>query len=165
MIVLNRCNNLNITTVPYDDNKAIYDMDEHRYIVTVEYFLKRTGIDLEHELQNKNHARVFLDKISARLYNLIYSTANIMEAKKSKRVKEYLLAKDHDMRDIIIKAMISYGEASITERVDTLGNSPKTDTIRNFMPDETSHILEPSGIMWRGTYTYCVADADYRSDY
>lgn len=91
---------------PYSDDKMIYDFDEHRYILTLEYVEDKTGVNLVEKLQTsasdnpQKVAEFFLDRVSSEIYNWIYqhNTNNTMQ--------EYYLAKIESTRNIIRKAML-----------------------------------------------------------
>lgn len=90
---------------PFSDEQMKYDFEEHRYILTKEYVLKRSGIDLSKVLkpgfidQPQQRVDNFLNQLSDEIYGWIY------EHNADNDYQEYLLAKNPLLRNIIRNAM------------------------------------------------------------
>lgn len=93
-------------TYPYSNTEMTYNLTEHRYILTPEYVLSRTGIDLNTVLnpgfvtQTQQLAQNWLDQLSSEIYTWIYeqNANNVMQ--------EFFLAKVPTLRDYLKNAMI-----------------------------------------------------------
>lgn len=90
---------------PYGDDAMVYDLDEHRYILTEQCVLKELNINLGVRLNSRGSATVqkvpseILDQISQTIYGEIYKCSIFND------FQEYLLAKMPSARKIIKEAM------------------------------------------------------------
>lgn len=93
-------------TYPYSDDNMIYDYDEHRYKLTKEYVLDKTGIDLSKVLnpgfssQPQRLAEQFLDEISSEIYEWVY------EQNQNNLYQEFVMAKSPDFRVYLQRALL-----------------------------------------------------------
>ena len=165
---------IELDTVPFDDDKAIYDYDEHRYILKKDWFKARTGFDLDLELNGANETEVFLDETSEALYDIIYETANQENLGNNINVKEYLSAKDTSKRDRIIKALLSYARACLISDIDKIGDESPIDTVNKIrieikrfddVPLQTQRKLLATNLMSETNYRFTIKTEDFRSDY
>lgn len=91
---------------PYDDDNMTYDINEHRYILTLDYVENKTGLNLVEKLNTsmsdnpQQVAMFFLDRISSNIYSWIY------QHNANNDVQEWILAKVKGARTIIQRAMI-----------------------------------------------------------
>lgn len=97
-------------TLPYNDADMTYDFENHRYIPTLNFIKRKTGIDLKSgEILNDVDdsdpstlgARV-LDDMSDHLYRSLY-----MYAAKNRYYAEYLLATNEECRVRLKRAFIN----------------------------------------------------------
>lgn len=92
--------------LPASDNTMTYDEEENRYVLTPEYLMKKTGIDLQKVLnpgfssQPQQLAQHYLDQISKEMYGWIY------QFNADNEVQEFLLATHPFLRNTIRSAMI-----------------------------------------------------------
>ena len=91
---------------PFDDEELVYDYEDHRYNITKEYILNKTGIDLSRVLnpgyssEPQKLAEHFLDEISSEVYNWIY------EHNDNNLYQEWALAKVPSCRNQIKRALL-----------------------------------------------------------
>lgn len=144
---------------PFDDDSMVYDFDKHRYILTEEY-VRQMGIDLSLVLNTDfspipaSVPSLFLDRVS----KLVYS--NIYRYGRSKKEKEYLLACNPELREVIRDAMLE----RIAYIIDSGDMSTKTGAliqqgIRIDVKDliasvEEETILRSVGLLHRGNYQF-----------
>lgn len=165
---------LKLDTRPKPDTKMTYVKAEHRYVLKQSYLKKKFDINLTELLGSDTKAEVFLDDNSAKVYNYIYTTANFNCQKNNIRVKEYLLANDHDIREFIAKALLFQARASANTDIDMLGDEHRikldsgqrvdikfSDSISN----DCLQALGQSEILYNGIYTYRIDQEDYRIGY
>ena len=68
-----------------NDEKAIYDMSMHKYILKREYLENKLNINLNEALQhdmsvaNDKDADIFLERLSNSLYDYIYGFRSILQ--------------------------------------------------------------------------------------
>ena len=150
--------NTNFQT-PYSDADMTYDLDKHRYILTQEY-VNNMGINLSLVLDTglapepSRVPEIALDRISL----LVYS--NIYQYGRQKQDKEYLLACDPALRDVIKEAMmerlrymVDSGDLSI--RSGALISQGIRIEVKDLIPSVTEEmILRPTGILHRGKYQF-----------
>lgn len=162
------------STRPFNDNKMFYDLEEHRYNLTVAYVKTKVGIDLSEELGDIEKAKIFLDEVSEKVYLRIYSSTQPQYRQESIKIKEYKLACDHNIRDNIAKSMIALVRASIKYGIldigDSSGYDEKTNTVADLskiedMPRDTIKYLTNTGIMYKGEYMYYIPKKEYRNAY
>lgn len=166
-------------TYPYTDNDLIYDFDEHRYILTKEYVLNKTGIDLSLVLNPgytsmpQKLAENFLDEISSEIYNWVY------EHNANNLYQEYVMAKSPDFRNIIKRALLEQvlyilrnGDLRQYSGINLkTGNiiDPKLMKIKSISPNtqsELDKIIPGYGIAITYQGTIIVpANIEYRTDY
>lgn len=89
---------------PYDDDKATYDIEEHRYILTLKEVKNKLGTDLEKRIGTTEESKFFLDEISEDIYRHITRYSNIH----SYEIKEYYISCTEEFRAMIIKAMLRH---------------------------------------------------------
>lgn len=164
---------LKLDTRPFTDTKMKYDKEEHRYILKQSY-LKKRGVNLENVLGSNTEAQDFLDDVSEKMYTFIYTTANFNCKKNNIRVKEYLLANDHDIREFIAKALLFQCRASANTDIDVLGEEHriKLDSGQRVDIKDSDSFSKPclqalgqSEILYNGIYEYRVDQEDYRVGY
>ena len=171
---------LELDTNPFDDNKARWDNNFHRYVTLPDYFKERTGYDLVIEFKSSLNPAAeglrFLDDISDKSNDIVFSTANLKDRKNSIRIKEYRSAKDHDIRDMLIEAQIVYGRAALETGIDMIGDEHgrnyETGAVIKFnwqtyddLNAQARRKFEATELMYRGIYMYSIKDEDYRSGY
>ena len=165
---------IEMSTIPFDDDNASYDFDEHRYILEKDWFKKKTGFDLDFELDGATESEIFLDETSEAFYDIIYETANQECRDNNINMKEYLGAKDTTKRDRIIKGLLSYARACLVSDIDKIGDESNIDTINKVrieikrwddVPLQTQRKLEATDLMFEGNYSFTITDKQYRSDY
>lgn len=144
---------------PFDDDSMFYDFDKHRYILTEEH-VRQMGIDLSLVLNTDfspmpaSVPALFLDRVS----KLVYS--NIYRYGRSKKEKEYLLACNPELREVIRDAMLE----RVAYVVDSGDMSTKTGALiqqgtRIDVKDlvasvEEEAILRSVGLLHRGDYQF-----------
>jgi hypothetical protein len=95
---------------PYNDADLKYDYENHRYIPTLDFIKRKTGIDLKNgEILNdvddsdpSTLGERVLDDLSDHLYRTIY-----MYASKNRYYVEFLLATDEECRIRLKRAFIN----------------------------------------------------------
>jgi len=155
-----------LLTQPFTDKKMEWDSDEKLYVLNQDYFFKRTGIPLTDLLGEQNQVDAFLLSISHRLYNIVYSFANPECREHNVRVKKYIMDRNHDKRDDIANALVSFARAAMDTDVDRVGDEWKLDmrqqTIREAnemdLPLDTKRTLEASGLLFKGRYGFEVEE-------
>ena len=151
-------------TEPFDDNQMTYSTDKKRYTLTADY-VSNMGIDLSLILNTEQSSipelvsDLFLDRVSLLVYNNIYSYG------REKKNKQYLLACDPELRDVIRDAMME----RIAYIVDSGDMSTKTGALIQqgtrvevgdlvASPQELN-ILRSAGILHRGKYYFIKDDS------
>lgn len=161
-----------INTLPFDDEKMKYDFESHRYVLDMDDFNFRNGVVLSTELGSENSALDFLDSISEQMYNFVYDSANFMYRGNNIKIKEYKMAKDHNIRDDIYLAMANFIKAALRTDIDIVGDEQKINIetgaridIRNGddIPIKTFRALKKTDLLYTGIYDYEVED--YRVGY
>lgn len=165
---------LKLDTLPFEDSKMKYDFEEHRYVLEQSYLKLKKGIDLTELLGSATKAKIFLDDISEKMYNFIYETANDNCKKNNIQVKEYLLAKDHEIREFIVKAMLFQARASANTDIDMLGDEHRINLesgqrieikISDSFSNDCLQALDQSEILFKGIYRNKIDQEDYRVGY
>lgn len=144
---------------PFDDETMVYDLNNHRYVLTEEY-VRQMGIDLSLVLNTDfspiptSVPALFLDRVSKLVYSNIYSYG------RAKKEKEYLLACNPEYRNVIRDAMLE----RIAYIVDSGDMSTKTGALiqqgtRIDVKDlvasvEEENILRSVGLLHRGEYQF-----------
>jgi hypothetical protein len=100
---------LNRSQLPFNDADAYYDYDEHRYVLTTDYVLRKTNVNLEVYTGSEDGAKVLLDWVSE---------IGLDELKKhlpndSKFKLEYKIVKDLDARRAFINYLINIVRAGL----------------------------------------------------
>lgn len=142
---------------PFDDADMIYDLKDHRYILT-EAFVESRGTNLDLLLQtirlsNPNMAvEHTLDRVSRLVYQSIYSFG------RTKETKQYLLACNPELRDVIRDAMYERLQYMLTSGdLSTQAAIIIQDGILLSQYDKIPSVLEQeilisSGILHRGKW-------------
>ena len=144
---------------PYSNEQMTYSTTTHRYTLTEEY-VRQMGIDLSLVLNTDfspipaSVPGLFLDRVS----KLVYS--NIYKYGRSKKEKEYLLACNPELREVIRDAMLE----RVTYIIDSGDMSTKTGALiqqgtRIDVKDlvasvEEEAILRSVGLLHRGNYEF-----------
>lgn len=161
-----------INTLPFDDEKMKYDFESHRYVLDMDDFNFRNGVVLSTELGSENSALDFLDSISEQMYNFVYDSANFMYRENNIKIKEYKMAKDHNIRDDIYLAMANFIKAALRTDIDIVGDEQKINVetgaridIRNGddVPIKVIRALNKIDLLYSGNYKYEIDD--YRVGY
>ena len=141
---------------PFSDADMVYDFDKHRYILTPQY-CRNKGFDFE-LLDRDNFPdpqladELVLDRVSLLVYTNIYNYG------RTKKTKEFLLACDPDLRDIIKEALferLTYMNASgdLSIRSGALiSQGTRIDTEDLVASVMELMLLRPTGILHRGDY-------------
>ena len=162
-----------LTTKPYDDKKLVYDYDEHRYITLQNAVNDRLNVNLTEIYGSDAEANVFLNDISERFYNIIYSSVRA-EEENSIRIKEYQMAKDHKYREYIYKIFISIIRASINSDIELVGDQQRVNfktgariDIKEFddLPLDAQRLIRQTDLLFAGTYDMYISGENYRKDY
>lgn len=144
---------------PYSDNQMIYSKEKRRYILTEE-FVRERGIDLGLELdadaapEPSKVPELALDRISLLVYSNIYNYG------RQRADKEYLLACQPELREIIrdamlerLKYMIDSGDLS-TRSGALITQGTRIET-KDLIPSVTEEmILRPTGLLHRGKFSF-----------
>lgn len=119
---------------PYDDNKLIYDKENHRYILN--YQGVGDHVDAGQAYGTIEKQRAIMNQISRTVYNFIYNTTN----KKNKDYVEFKLATESNLRNVIYEAMLS----QLLADVESGANSVKTQTGVNI---ENGSVMDRTALM------------------
>lgn len=89
---------------PYNDSDMIYNYEEHRYVLTVDYIKNMVGEDetLNAELDIEERAKIFTDFVSRATYDYIHSNKDPKYYEKTL----YYLSHSAMARETIKKVMI-----------------------------------------------------------
>ena len=144
---------------PFDDSQMRYDYEEKRYTLKKGYVSSK-GINLSLSL-NTDFAPepsvvpdIFLNRVSQLVYQNIYSYG------REKDKKEYLLACDPKLRNVIRDAMmerIRYIEASgdlSTKAGAMISQGTRIETEDLVASPQEERILRNAGILHRGAYVF-----------
>ena len=148
----------------YTEDKFLkYDILNHRYYITHEYFQNCYGKDLStmssfrEDLNPPTAVERYLKRLSMILYNYIYEYSSNPE------ITQYLLASKPEWRDAIREALGEIAFAfSQTANDFSLVNGLTLDSGKELeykdimiqmFPPSVKHILEVNGMLWRGKYT------------
>jgi hypothetical protein len=100
---------LNRQQLPFDDQNAVYNYSEHRYILTLEAVLRKTNINLEIYTGSSEAALVILDWVSEiGLDELKKRVPNDTRAK-----LEYKIVKDLDARRAFVNYLVNIVRAGL----------------------------------------------------
>lgn len=145
---------------PFSDADMVYDFDKHRYILTPQ-FCRNNGFDFDLlDKDNFPDPQLAEDIVLNRVSLLVYT--NIYNYGRTKKQKEFLLACDPDLRDIIRDAMFerliymnASGDLSIRSGA-LISQGTRVDT-EDLVPSVTElMILRASGILHRGAYHFVI---------
>lgn len=163
-----------LTTRPVDDNSMKYDKAEHRYILTPEYFKKKTGIDLITITKSDKMATVVLDQVSEKVYDFIYANTAHDNKANNLEIKEYLLANDPKLRDVIRKALVAYGRADAQSNISAIGDVHGINPVKGFKVDismdsdismQLKRILDTHDLTKPIEYRFRLKEGEYRAGY
>ena len=87
---------------PYNDDKALYDKDMHRYSLNVDYADYQTGLDLMDLWESEENLQWYFDYVSRVCYNYIYQ----FKSPKYRKHMEYFLAHSKEMRHALLELMV-----------------------------------------------------------
>ena len=145
--------------VPFDDDAMVYDIDTHRYVLTEKY-LTSIGVDLSIILNTESAPvpadipKFFLKRVSFLVYSNIYSYG------RSKEDKEYILACNPNLRDVIKDALVER-VAYITDSGDMstktgalIQQGTRVDTKDLIASPQEENILRTAGLLHRGAYSF-----------
>ena len=150
--------------IPIEDEQMSYNYNEKRYILREKY-VRSMGIDLSLSLNTDFSPEpdaipeIFLDRVSQLVYENIYSYG------RQKENKQYLLACDPSLRNVIRDAMmerIRYIEASgdlSTKAGAMISQGTRVETGDLVASPQEERILRNAGILHRGEY-YFIKDPD-----
>lgn len=142
---------------PFTDTTMTYDLNKHRYILKTDY-LRQIGIDLglvldaDYAPEPSKVPELVLDRISL----LVYS--NIYQYGRSREDKEYLLACNPELRDIIRDAMVErlrymIDSGDLSTRSGALITQGTRVEVKDLIPSVVEEmILRPTGILHRGDF-------------
>lgn len=82
---------------PYNDDHMIYQLENHRYVLTVDNANWQTGLDLLDLWQTQENLEWYLEYVSRVAYTYIYS----LKQPKYKKKMEYYLSHSKYMREAI----------------------------------------------------------------
>jgi hypothetical protein len=100
---------LNKNQLPFNDQDATYDYNEHRYVLTLDVVLKKTNVNLAIYTGGEDSAKVLLDWVSEiGLDELKRRIPNDTRAK-----LEYKIVKDLDSRRAFINYLINIVRAGL----------------------------------------------------
>jgi hypothetical protein len=142
---------------PFSDADMVYDLNKHRYILTPQ-FCRDRGIDLD-IMVNKDlfpDPQTALDIVLNRISLLVYT--NIYNYGRAKEQKEFLLACNPELRDIIKEAMferLNYMTSSSDLSVKSgalISQGTRVDT-KDLIPSVVElMLLRPTGLLHRGEF-------------
>jgi len=144
-------------TNPISDDNMTYNTEKHRYILTEEY-VREQGIDLslvlntEHMPEPSKAPKLFLERVSFLVYSNIYKYG------RQRAAKEYILACNPDMREVIKNAMIErifyiYGSGDLSTKSGAIiENGTRVNTQDLIASPQEENILRTAGLLHRGEY-------------
>ena len=145
----------------------------HRYVLTIAGVDNEFNVSFSEFAEGEDNANSLLREISSDVYKTIYKMSNARTAKK-RRVVEYRLAKDPEIRNILFEVMLDYVRATMRSDwilVKDLNPVKKAaglvldfSDLPPIAPDALDGLLA-YGLLYKGQYGYRILDADYRSDY
>ena len=160
---------------PFSDNTMEYDLEEHQYVLTTSYVKKKLSTDLSTRLGSEDKALAFLQNVSDTFYTICYATCNVNYRQQNIKTKEYLLAKDHTMREGIKKTLLAMVQSEIQSgALSTAYEHGRDFKTMLVMPKHTEYddlvpavkrLFELHELSYSGTYQFCVDPEDYRRDY
>ena len=158
---------------PFSDTNMDYSLTTHRYTLTV------AAVDAEFDVSfvafsgSQANAESLLREISSDVYKTIYKESRTISENK-RRVTEYKLAKDPDIRNILLETMLDYVRATIRSGYlivkDLSPVNPELGTVLDFSklptisPDALDSLITYN-VIYKGYYTFTIPDDDYRVDY
>jgi hypothetical protein len=143
--------------VPFNDAEMEYDATTHRYELTQKY-LSSIGIDLSIILDTESAPldvpKFFLKRVSFLVYSNIYSYG------RSKEDKEYILACNPNLREVIKESLVER-IAYITDSGDMstktgalIQQGTRINTQDLIASPQEENILRTAGILHRGNYYF-----------
>ena len=87
---------------PYNDNKAFYDFDQHRYILTTTHANHQTGLNLEEIWEGTENLEWYLEYVSRVVYHYVgrYKPPHLYKK------LTYYLSHSKEMRHAMIELMV-----------------------------------------------------------
>ena len=150
-------------TQPVSDADMVYNLDKHRYILTAQ-FCRDRGIDLDIMI-NKDlfpDPQVAVDIVLDRVSLLVYT--NIYNYGRAKDQKEFLLACNPELREIIKEAMferLNYMTSSSDLSLKSgalISQGTRVDTRDLIASVIEEMILRPTGLLHRGEFEFVIDD-------
>lgn len=118
------------------DNENIkFDYSRRQYVLTDQGFKTKTGKDVMDKFKTKVERDGFYDRISDRLYAIIYSMIPIPND--SRAVHEYRMSRDPELIKGIMAALVSYADAAYETDIDMFADQALISSER-FMGSRTS---------------------------
>lgn len=155
--------NTDTTVLPYNDSYMKYDDFKHQYILTKEAIKDELGVDINSFFSGDKssqdiQARVKLNEISDDVYTYINHHTKQSERWK----KEYFLAKDAELRDVILRAMLTHfrydmksgGLALKDQHGVDFGKGKQTMFGDVTVSRYTHSLLETKALLFSGTLQY-----------
>nr|DAE44743.1 MAG TPA: hypothetical protein [Caudoviricetes sp.] len=148
-----------------NDEKMVYDLDLHKYILTPDAVSQDLNINLYDLFKNSqdpdNDIRVFLRRLSIELYSIIYKF-NIQY----KDIKEYIISLPKYRTGILLSleeylyALSKNGtDPNVFFRANDMNYIITKNPKKNYLytkpiPDSVQMLLDEYGLSWSGKYTY-----------
>lgn len=157
---------------PYNDNKMIYDFDNHRYILNHEG--SGEHINIAKAYGSIENIKANLRSISRSIYNYIYSHTH----SNNRNFVEFMLATEDSLRNVIYEAMLSQLIADVESGVDSVKNQAGINFENGQSlerPTHFRHILSPeaelilmngdgkTNILYQGDRGFRLNDARYET--
>ena len=167
-------NFLELTTLPFEDDTAVWDFEFHVYVPKKAYIEKLTGLNLTQKWGTSDFIYSRTLRLALQQKNMIMETANADNPRLYRDVKEYLMAKDHESREQLIFATVWYIEGDLQSGISAIGNEHgkdfKSNTELRFkqfddLSEEARRALMQTDLMFRGTYDEVVDPDEKRVGY
>ena len=137
-----------------NDEKAIYDMSMHKYILKREYLENKLNINLNEALQHDmsvaddKDADIFLERLSNSLYDYIYAFSKDPDA-----MEYYLSLTDTPAgiknREYIISALVEHAFTILTNNSE-IAVFFKNGDLKDSVAPSTKQRLQANGLLFRG---------------
>jgi hypothetical protein len=156
---------------PYDDTDMTYDISSHKYILTISSVDSEFDVSLVDFAGSQANAESLLREISSDIYKAIYNLSRRDE--RHRRVVEYRLAKDPELRDVIKNAMLDYVRATIRSGYaivkDLSPVNPELGVVLDFskLPPVAPDALDglyAFGLIYKGRFGFTIPDEIYESE-
>ena len=146
---------------PYSDSEMTYSTSTHRYTLTLDY-VRNHGIDLSLILDTENHPdpsaapQQVLDRVSMLVYSNIYNHGRQLAT------KQYIMACNSDLRDVIRDAMMERLEylansGDLSSRSGAIVSQGTRVDVEDLIPSVIEEmILRSAGLLHRGEYQIVV---------